>query len=229
MKSAPYAPAVGCLMYAMVVTLPDISHTVGVINRFMHNPGRSHWNAVKHVFKYLAGTKDHNILFGLNSTSSIVDYTDSDFADCVDSRKSTTGYYFKFGNGAISWKLTLQECTTTSTTEAEYVVMSDAAKEALCLGRLAHTFQQVDSDSAPIVYSGSQGVVAFSKNPIHHNASKHINVRYHFVRDCVISGKIGLDKISKTDNVADGMTKCLSANRFWSLRQQMGVMTNRFG
>ena len=96
----------------------------------MHNPGRSHWNAVKHVFRYLAGTKDHDILFGLNSTSSIVGNTDLDFAGCVESRKSTTGYCFKFGNGAISWKSKLQECTTTSTTKAEYVAASDATKEA---------------------------------------------------------------------------------------------------
>ena len=122
----------------------------------MHNPGRSHWNAVKHVFKYLAGTKDHNILFGPNSTLVVVSYTDSDFADCVDSRKSTTEYCFKFGNGVVSWKSKLQECTTTSTTKAEYVVASDAAKEALWLGRLAHTFRQVDSDSAPVVYNDSQ-------------------------------------------------------------------------
>ena len=74
----------------------------------------------------------------------------------------------------------------TSTTEAKYVAMSDAAKEALWLGRLAHTFRQVESDSAPIVYSDSQGVVALSKNPVHHNASKHIDVRYHFVWDCVV-------------------------------------------
>ena len=121
------------------------------------------------------------------------------------------------------------QCTTTSKTEAEYVAASDAAKEALWLGRLAHTFRQVDSDSAPIVYNDNQGVVALSKNPVHHNASKHIDVRYHFVRDYVILGKIGLEKISTTDNVADGMIKCLSADRFRSLRQQMGVMTNRSG
>ena len=104
MKSVPYAPAVGSLMYAMVATLPDISHAVGVIKRFMHNLGRSHWNAAKHVFRYLAGTKDHDILFGPNSISGVVGNTDSDFAGCMDSRKSTTGYCFKFGNGAISWK-----------------------------------------------------------------------------------------------------------------------------
>ena len=147
----------------------------------------------------------------------------------MDSRKSTTGYCFKFGNGAISWKSKLQECTTTSTTEAQYVAVSDAAKEALWLSRLAHTFRQVDPDSAPVVYNDSQSAVALLKNPVHHNASKHIEVRYHFVRDCVISGKIGLEKISTTDNVADGMTKCLSADRFRSLQQQMGVTTYRSG
>ena len=102
MKSVLYAPAVGSLMYAMVATRPDISHIVGVGSRFKHNSGRSHWNAVKHVFRYLAGTKDHGILFGLNPTLGVVGYTDSDFVCCVDSRKSTTGYCFKFGNGAIS-------------------------------------------------------------------------------------------------------------------------------
>ena len=140
MKSVPYAPTVGSLMYAMVATQPDIAHAVGVVNRFMHNPGRSHWNVVKHVFRYLVGTKDHGILFGLDKTSSVVSYTDSNFVDCVESRKSTTGYCFKFSNGAISWKSKLQEGTTTSTIEAEYVAASDAAKEALWLGRLAHTF-----------------------------------------------------------------------------------------
>ena len=108
MKSVPYAPTIGSLMYTMVVTRPAISHVVGVVNRFMHNPGRSHWNAVKHVFRYLAGTKDHDILFGPNPTSGVVGYTNSDFAGCVYNQKSTTGYCFKFSNGAISWKSKLQ-------------------------------------------------------------------------------------------------------------------------
>ena len=80
MKSVPYAPAIGSLMYAMVATRPDISHVVEVISRFMHNPGRSHWNTVKHMLRFLAGTKDHGVLFGWNSTSGVVGYTDSDFA-----------------------------------------------------------------------------------------------------------------------------------------------------
>ena len=71
-------------MYTMVATRPDISHAVGVVSRFMHDPGQSHWNTIKHMFRYLAATKDHDILFGPNSTLGVVGYTDSDFADCVD-------------------------------------------------------------------------------------------------------------------------------------------------
>ena len=92
--------AVGSLMYAMIATQSDIAH----VNKFMHNPGQSHCNAVKHVFRYLVGTKDLDILFSPNDVPSVVGYTDSDFAGCINSCKSTTGYCFKFGNGGISWK-----------------------------------------------------------------------------------------------------------------------------
>ena len=135
-----YFPVVGSLMYAMVATRHDIAHVIGVVSKFMHNLRRSHWNAIKHVFRYMVGTKDIGILFGPNDTSGVVGCTDSDFAISVSSCKSTTGYCFKLGNGAILWNLKLQECTATSTTEAEYVAPSDAAKEALWLGRLACTF-----------------------------------------------------------------------------------------
>ena len=94
----------------------------------MHNPDRSHWNAIKHWFRYLVGTKDYGILFGPKDTSSVIGYTDSDFDDCVDSGKSTIRYCFKFGSGAISWKLKLRKCIATSMIEAKYVATSDKRK-----------------------------------------------------------------------------------------------------
>ena len=100
MKSVLYALTIGSLMYAMVATRLDIDHIVGVVNRFKHNPGRSLWNVVKHVFRYLVGKNNYDILFGPNDTSGVVDYTDSNFADCVDNRKSITRYCFKFGSRA---------------------------------------------------------------------------------------------------------------------------------
>jgi hypothetical protein len=129
MKSVPYAPVVGSLMYTMVTTRPDIVHAVVVIIRFMHNPGRSHWNEVKYTFRNLVGTKDDNIEFGPNEPSGLVSHTDSDYRGCLDSQKSTSGYFFRFGYGAISWRSKLQDCTAISTTEAEYIVVSNAVKK----------------------------------------------------------------------------------------------------
>jgi hypothetical protein len=143
-----------------------------------------------------------------------------DYAGCYDTRKSTSGYFFKFWHGAVSWRSKLQDCTATSTTKAEYVAASDVAKQALWIRRLACTFRQVDPKWSPTVFNEA---VALANNPVHHNASKHIEVQYHFVRDCVTQGKLSLEKVSMTDNVADAMTKGLSTNRFRSLRQRMGV------
>jgi hypothetical protein len=117
----------------------------------------------------------------------------------------------------------LQDCTVTSTTGVEYIVVSDAVKEVLWLGRLACTFEQCNSKWIPTVSSDSQGTVALPKNPVHHNASKHIEVRYHFVRDCATKEMLSLEKVSTTDNVADMITKSLSMDRFRSLHNRMGV------
>jgi hypothetical protein len=108
MNSVPYTPAVGSLMYVMVATRPDIAHAVGVVSSFMHNPGRPHWNGVKHIFKYLVGTQDYSIKFGPNEPLGPVGFTNSDYAGCLDTRKSTSGYFFRFGTGAISWRLKLR-------------------------------------------------------------------------------------------------------------------------
>jgi hypothetical protein len=117
----------------------------------------------------------------------------------------------------------LQDCTTTSTTEAEYVAALDAAKEALWLTRLACTFRQCNSKWTPTVVSDSPGAIALAKNPVHHNPSKHIEVRYHFVRDCATKELLSLEKVSTIDNVADVMTKSLSTDCFRSLCNRMGV------
>ena len=118
-------------MYAMVATQPDLAYAVGVVSRYMSNPGRKHWEAVKHILRYLRGTKDARLTFGSNNSTEVEGYTDSDYAGNTDNRKSTSGYVFTYGGGAISWRSKLQECTTLSTTEAEYITTSDAAKEAI--------------------------------------------------------------------------------------------------
>ena len=101
MSKVPYANAVGCLMYLMVCTRPDISHAVSVVSRYMADPGKEHWNAVKWIFRYLTGTRDFGILFDQRASTEAVGYVDSDYAGDLDSRKSMTGYVFRFNSGLI--------------------------------------------------------------------------------------------------------------------------------
>ena len=113
----PYSLAVGSLMYAMMCTRLEISHAVGVVSRFLANPGKAHWETTKWIFKYLRGTSKVCLSFG-KSKPSLEGYIDSDMAEDLDCRQSTFGYLFTFAGGAISWQLKLQKCVSLSTTEA---------------------------------------------------------------------------------------------------------------
>ncbi|KAL3619650.1 hypothetical protein CASFOL_034562 [Castilleja foliolosa] len=103
MKDIPYASAVGSLMYAQVCTRPDIAYSVGMLDRYLHNPGMEHWKAAKRVLRYLQGTKDYMLTYRRSDQIEIVGYTNSDFAGCQDSKKSTSGYIYLLVGGVVSW------------------------------------------------------------------------------------------------------------------------------
>ncbi|KAH9725006.1 Integrase catalytic domain-containing protein [Citrus sinensis] len=130
MRRVPYAETVGSLMYAMLCTRPDICFAVGMVSRYQSNPGPEHWTAVKHIMKYLKRTKNYMLVYSGDELIPM-GYTDSDFMSDKDSRKSTSGYVFTLGSGAISWRSVKQSCIVDFTTEAEYVAASEAAKEAV--------------------------------------------------------------------------------------------------
>jgi ATP-binding cassette subfamily B (MDR/TAP) protein 1 len=132
MARVPYASTIGSLMYAMVCTRPDISHAVGVVSRYMSNPSKQHWEAVKWILRYLRGTTEKCLTFRKDEFN-LEGYVDSDFAGKVDHRRSTTGYVFTLGSTAISWVSQLQKIVTISTTEAEYVAVTEASKELIWL------------------------------------------------------------------------------------------------
>jgi len=130
MQHVPYASAVGSLMYAMVCTRPDIAHVVGVVSRFLFNPGIEHWKAVKWILRYLCGTSNLKLCFGIGKPV-LCGYTDSDMAGDVDSRKSTSGYLITFVGEVVAWQSRLQKCVALSTTEVEFIVITEACKELL--------------------------------------------------------------------------------------------------
>ena len=178
MESIPYASAVGSLMYAMVCTRPDIAHAVGVVSRFLSNPGKEHWAAVKWILRYLRGTSKFCLCFG-DSNPVLVGYTDADMAGDVDTRRSTSGYLITFSGGAVSWQSRLQKCVALSTTEAEFIVATEASKELLWMKKFLSElgFQQ----ERPQLFCDSQSAIHLAKNSTFHSRSKHIEVRYHWI------------------------------------------------
>lgn len=130
----PYANAVGSIMYAMISSRPDLAFGVGLVSRYMSNPRKDHWEAVKWMLRYLVRTQDTGLVFKKGSGEFTVEgYSDSDFGGDLDRRRSTTGYVFKVGGNTVSWKSGLQQVVALSTTEAEYISLVEAIKEGLWL------------------------------------------------------------------------------------------------
>ncbi|KAH9684612.1 DNA (cytosine-5)-methyltransferase 1B [Citrus sinensis] len=209
MREIPYSSAVGSIMYAMVCTRPDMAHAVGVISRFIGNPGKDHWNAVKWVLRYLRGTAVTAIMFGKISGASpeVAGFVDSDYAADKDRRRSITCFVFTICGGAISWKSFLQSVVALSTTEAEYIALTEVVKEAIWLRGLVSElgFKQ----EVVIVGCDSLSDIQLSKNPKYHERTKHIDVRMHFIRDEISKGVVNVAKVPSEVNPADMLTKPL--------------------
>ena len=132
MERIPYASVVGSLMYAQTCTRPDISFAVGMLGRYQGNPGLDHWKAAKKVLRYLQGTKNYMLTYRRSNHLEVIGYSDSDYAGCVDTRKSTFGYLFLLAEGAISWKSAKQSVIVASTMEAEFVACFEATVQGFC-------------------------------------------------------------------------------------------------
>jgi hypothetical protein len=130
MSHIPYSKTIENLMYAMIYTRPDLAHAVSVVSRFMHNPGKEHWNEIKWILRYLKGTSHFELLFNKNSMKEIgvMGFVDSDFDGDLDKRRSISGYVFSLCSSAVSWRASLQSVTALSTTEAEYVSATEGVK-----------------------------------------------------------------------------------------------------
>ncbi|CAN0898839.1 Retrovirus-related Pol polyprotein from transposon TNT 1-94 [Linum grandiflorum] len=197
-------------MYAMVCTRPDIAHAVGLVSRFLSNPGKTHWEAVKWIFRYLRGTSKLSLCYG--AVKPILEgYTDADMAGDFDSRKSTSGYVFTFSGGAISWQSKLQKCVALSTTEAEYIAAVEAGKEMLWLKRFLLELGLKQSEY--VVFCDSQSAMDLSKNTMYHSRTKHIDVRYHWLRDVIEEQMMKLKKVHTDKNCADVLTKVVPGSK----------------
>eukprot|EP00253_Pinus_taeda_P002078 PITA_02078 len=180
---------VGSLIY-LTATRPDISFSVSYISRFMSAPKADHWIATKRVLRYVRGNSDYGLLYTRSSDPMLSGYTDSDWAGSVDDRKSTAGYVFNLGSGAVTWTSKKQQAVALSSTEAEYRGAVKASCEAVWLRRMLADMHA--SQTGPTsLFCDNQGVLKLAKNPVFHERTKHVETHCHYIRQLVETDSFG--------------------------------------
>jgi hypothetical protein len=211
----PYQQAIGCLSYAAICTRPDIQYAVNYLARFSACYDRTHWTAMKHLLRYIKGTLDRGIIFRKtqdSQTSKITAYTDADYDSCTLTRRSTTGHGIMWRGCLVSWKSKRQRTVALSTTEAEYMAISDAAKQLLWTRRMIAYIMQDPVETADVItqmdlFNDNNGAVFLSQESAINQRSKHIDIRYHFIRELVKNKKIQTKQIDTKSMPADMLTK----------------------
>jgi hypothetical protein len=211
-----YREIVGSLMYLMVSTRPDLAYSVSYLARYLSHHDQRHMSAAYQVLRYLRSTTNVGITFDSASALQLIGYSDSDWASCTETRRSTTGFIFFLSGGPISWKSKLQPTVALSSSEAEYMALSTAAQEAIALQALLADFG-VNYDSGVTIYEDNTGAEAMAKNASHYSKTKHIHIRYHFIRELVSRGQIVVERMSTENMLADILTKALPTTRFIAL------------
>jgi hypothetical protein len=218
-----YRSVIGSLRY-IVNTWPDLAYSVGVVSRHMEAPGREHWGGVKRILRYLKSTIGYGCKYerGAELKPVLLGYSDSDFAGDPKDRKSTTGVIYFVGTTLVTWASQKQKIVTLSSCEAEYVVAAAAACQGVWLSRLIADLMGMKE--APVkLLMDNMSVIALSRNPVHHDRSKHIDTRYHFIRECIEEGRVEVEHVGTASQLADIFTKALGRLKFVELRSALGV------
>ena len=211
-------------MYAMLCTRPDVSFALSVTSRYQSNPGDDHWIAVKNILKYLRRTKDAFLVYGGEEELVVRGYTDASFQTDKDDFRSQSGFVFCLNGGAVSWKSSKQETVADSTTEAEYIAASEAAKEAVWIKKFVSELGVVSSAASPMdLYCDNNGAIAQAKEPRSHQKSKHILRRYHLIREIIDRGDVKICKVHTDLNIADPLTKPLPQPKHEPHTRSMGI------
>ncbi|KAG2813323.1 hypothetical protein PC112_g14782 [Phytophthora cactorum] len=223
--NAPFREAVGALMHLMTATRPDIAYAVGYVSRFMENPQEEHWVAVKRIFRYLQGTKTHGICFKSGDNIDFRGYSDADWAGDLADRKSTSGYTFMLMGAPVSWGSKKQSSVSLSTSEAEYIALSLAIQEVKWIHRLLCEILAATNETGPElkIREDNQSCIKMTKNPVNHGRAKHIDIKYHHIRDEVKRGEVKLEYCETSVMLADIMTKALPGPCHTDLTAALGI------
>ncbi|XP_052880506.1 secreted RxLR effector protein 161-like [Gossypium arboreum] len=219
MQNIPYASVVGSLMYAQVCTRLDIVYIVGMLDRYLSNPGIDHWIAAKRVMRYLQRIKDYMLTYKRLDLLEVVGYFDSDFAGCQDSRKSTSGYIYLLVGGVISWKSVKQTLVASSTMAAEFIACYEASNHGIWL-----RMRILENVERPLkLFCDNKSAVLYSNNNRSLFKSNHIDIKFLVVKERVQNGQISIEHIGTNSMIADPPTKGLPPKVFHEHTAHMGV------
>lgn len=202
----PYRELVGSLTYLASSTRPDIAFSASYLGQFNNCFDETHWKAAKRVLKYLKGTMNAGLVYGPDS-NPLIGYTDSDWGNChVDRRSHSFGFLFVLSGCPITWDAKKQKTVALSSCEAEYMAFAECAKEAIFLQRFLKELGFNDLSNVTI-YGDNLGAIKLAENPIFHQRSKHIDIKYHYVRDALRSENLNIKHVSTTDMLTKGLPK----------------------
>ncbi|KAK6146204.1 hypothetical protein DH2020_020073 [Rehmannia glutinosa] len=216
-----YRGMIGSLLY-LTASRPDILHDVCLCARFQSNPKESHMSIVKRIFRYLKGTIQYGLFYPKNENFSLKGYSDSDYAGNIDDRKSTSGSCQFLGDCLVSWFSKKQNCVSLSMAEAEYISATFCCTQLLWMKQTLADYK-CSFENVPI-FCDNISAINIAQNPVHHNRTKHIEIRHHFLRDCVSKRKIEISFVPSQDQLADIFTKPLSSETFASIRSRLGIL-----
>lgn len=212
-----YREMIGSLIYIMTSTRPDLSWVVSKLSQHLAQPKQQHWVTAKQVLRYLKGTIEHELCYKRSDLGLRLEgYSDADWASDHSDRRSTTGYCFSLTTEGpvISWKSRKQPTVALSTCEAEYIALAASVQESMYLVQLLHGMDKNSQHTPVKIFEDNQGTIALSKNPVCRQRSKHVDIKYHFVRSAHIEGKVTIEYCPTENMVADVLTKPLTKAKF---------------
>ena len=217
-----YKSIVGGLRY-LVHTRPDIAYAVGIVNRYMERPTELNLRAVKRILRYIKGTMEFGLVYAKGTRNYLPSgYSDSDLAGNIEDRRSTGGMAFYLDESLITWVSQKQRCVALSSCEAEFMAATAAACQGVWLKNLLSRI--TDMKQGPVViYVDNRSAINLAKNPVFNGRSKHIDIRYHFIRECVERGEIKIKHVRIEEQRTDVLTKALSTVKFQKMRELLCV------